>query len=244
MSDRSPALGCLLDVFASLKTSRSARGTRYSLGSTLALVLIAVLSGCKNHSQIFVFAQTRKALLERLGFRPPKYPRKADSRGQIRAPSEDTLSRILAEVGAAQFNASLALFLLRMVSRGSKAAVDGKTLRGADEHVLSVFVNDLCQVVWQEEVGSKENELSCLERAIGAILSRYPNLRLITGDAALCHKSITRLLVNARRDYFLQLKAPHTGDVALAEDSFAQLRARPPAARTVEKRGLRGGRKS
>jgi len=124
-----------------------------------------------------------------------------------------------------------------MVKRGAQAAIDGKALRGTKDYVLSVFVNDICQVVWQEDVGSKENELSCLERSISAILSNYPNLRLFTGDAAFCHKSIARCLIQAKRDYFLQLKAPHATDVTLAKRAFAQLRETPALAKDVEKRG-------
>lgn len=235
-------LNSLLDVFASLKSSRAARGTRHPLHCSLALILLAVLSGCRNHSQISAFARARPALLKRLGFRPPKYPRK--KRDTIAAPSEDTLGRILASLRPAQLNEALARFLSRMVARGSQAAIDGKALRGADEYVLSVFVNDICQVAWQEDVGKKENELSRLERSLPAILSRYPNLRLFSADAGFCHKSIARALVEARRDYFVQLKAPHDTDVALAKHAFAQLRQTPPLAESVEKRGARAGRKS
>jgi hypothetical protein len=237
-------LNCLLDVFASLKSSRAARGVRYPLDSTLALVLVAVLAGCKNHSQIYVFAKAHPKLLKRLGFHPPKYPRKPQSKGRISAPCEDTVGRILATVSGEDLNERLCEFLSRMVARGSQAAIDGKALRGAGEYVLSVFVNDLCQVVWQEQVGRKENELSCLQRSISTILAHYPNLRLFTGDAAFCQKSIARALVRARRDYFLQLRSPHTDDVALAQQAFARMRTTPPAAKTVEKRGRNAGEKS
>jgi len=226
MSCSASPLKTLLEVFDSLPSSRAARGTRYPLGPVFALVLVAVLCGCKNHPQISAFAQARPDLLKRLGFRPPKYP------------------RILASVRPDNLNRGLSRFLSRMVKRGAQAAIDGKALRGAHDYVLSVFVNDICQVVWQEDVGRKENELSCLERSISDILSRYPNLRLFTGDAAFCHKSIARSLIEAKRDYFLQLKAPHTTDVALAEDAFAQLRETPPLATRAEKRGPREGPKS
>lgn len=236
-STEEAALLCLHDVFASLKSTRCPRGTRYPLPATLALIVVAVLSGCRNHTQIYVFAQARPQLLKRLGFRPPKYPKRRQNKDRIAAPNEDTLAAILASVPDEELNERFAQWLARMVVRGSQAAIDGKALRGAKEYVLSVFVNDLRQVVWQEAVGTKENELSCLERSLQTILARYPHLRLFTGDAAFCHKTIARQLVRARRDYFLQLKAPHTGDVALAEGSFAQLRSLPPTAQSVEKRG-------
>lgn len=243
MSSPSP-LPCLLDVFATLQSSRAARGTRFPLHSTLALILVAILAGCKNYSQIHVFAKTRTGLLKLLGFRPPKYPRKIQNKERIGAPSEDTLARIVESIASADLNECLALFLARHVARGAQAAIDGKALRGADDYVLSVFVNDLCQVVWQEKVGTKENELSCLENAIGSILAQYPGLKLFTGDAAFYHKSIARRLIEAKRDYFLQLKAPHTTDLGVAREAFKQLRCQEPLATSVEKRGARVGRKS
>jgi hypothetical protein len=239
----SPAAACLLEVFSSLKSSRDPRGTIYPLASTLALVLIALLSGCKNPSQIYAFAQAHPALLPKLGFRPRKRPRKAQNKGRISAPNEDTTQAILDSVDPKQLNEKLAQFLARMVRRGERAAIDGKALRGSDDYVLSVFVNDLCQVAWQEDVGEKDHELKALERALPAILEQYPALKLFTGDAAFCQKSIARALVGARRDYFLQLKAPHDTDVALAQDGFAQITAGSPAlARSEEKRGAFTGR--
>jgi hypothetical protein len=237
-------LPCLLDAFAGIKSTRSAKGTRYPLNSVVALVLVAVLSGSRNYSQIFAFGKAHPRLLGQLGFHPPKYPTKPQSKGRITSPNEDTLGSIMAGISSHDLNTALVGFLQRMVGRGAQAAVDGKALRGADEHVLSVFVNDICQVVWQEDVGQKENELSCLERSLKTILERYPKLRLFTGDAAFCHKSIARALVEARREYFLQLKAPHETDLAVARDAFDQLRHTPALAHSEEKRGARTARKS
>ena len=239
MSQSACPLKSLLDVFASIHSQRAARGVRYPLNAMLALVLLAVLSGCKNFTQISVFGKSRRTLLKRLGFHPAKYSRKQKGDALICGPSEDTLTRNLASISPELFNEAFAQFLGRMVGRGAQASVDGKALRGADDYVLSVFANDICQVVWQEDVGSKENEMSCLERSLNTILARYPSLRLFTGDAAFCHKSIARSLIQAKRDYFLQLKAPHTTDVGLAKNAFNQLRNTPPLDKTTEKRGLR-----
>ena len=147
MSQNASPLETLLDVFFSLNSPRAARGTRFHLGSIFSLALIAILSGCKNPCQIEAFAKVRPKLLKKLGFRPPKYPRKKKSRGKVRPPSDDTIKRLLASVTAADLNEALARFLARMVRRGDQAAIDGKALRGAEDYVLSVFVNDICQVV-------------------------------------------------------------------------------------------------
>jgi hypothetical protein len=62
-----------------------------------------------------------------------------------------------------------------MIVRGAVAVIDGKALRGTDYYVLSLFVNDLCHVAWQEDIGKKENEQSALERILPAILERIGN---------------------------------------------------------------------
>lgn len=94
-----------------------------------------------------------------------------------------------------------------MLLGGQRASIDGKALRGTGDYVLSVFIGDLRQTVWQENVGSKENELSALERSLPVILKRLKEIKLFSGDAAFCHKSIARELARAKRDYILQLKA-------------------------------------
>jgi len=239
------AIQCLRDVFSSLRCMRCARGRRYSLSSTLALVLVGLLAGCKNPSQICVFGRTHPSLLPKLGFRPPKRPRKKESKGCIASPNEDTITTILASVDNKELNDKLVLFLYRMIRRGAVAAIDGKALRGSDDYVLSVFVNDIQQVVWQEDIGKKENEQSALERVLATILEKYPQLKIFTGDATFCQKKFACALIKAKRDYFLQLKSPHDTDVSLAQDSFMQIcAATSPAAKRVDKRGALKGRRS
>lgn len=239
----SKAIKCLLDVFQTLRSWRDPRGVRYGLSSTLALVVIALLAGCKNRSQIYAFAEARPGLLSRLGFRPPKRPRRPENRGRITAPNEDTIGAILASVDQSELNERLAVFVGRMVAHGAVCAVDGKALRGSGDYVLSVFVNAVGQVAWQQSVDKKQSELKVLERALPEILAQWPQLRLFTGDAAFCHKTLARALVAGRRDYFLQLKGPHQTDVALANHSFKQLRhGVKPLAHSEEKRGARTAR--
>ena len=247
----SPSGACvsLLECFAALSDTRKPRGVRYTKASVFALALVAILNGCKNPSQIYVFGKSRPAFLARLGFRPPKQRRKksppADGSGAppLACPNEDTIAAILGSVAPEELNACLGLWLARQLPPEATAAVDGKALRGVEEHVLEVLVNDLRLVVWQLPVGDKENELSALEARLAAVLERFKAIRLLTGDAMFCHKSIARIIVKARRDYFLQLKSPHKTDVEIARQTLERkVRAKvAPLARGVEKRGARGG---
>lgn len=238
--DRERRHACSLrEAFDSIPEVRKPKGLRHPLGALLALATVAILAGCKNPSQIHHFGVVNPRWLERLGFRPPKRPRRKENRGRVRAPNEDTISSVFAKIPVSALNQALARWVASRLRWGATANLDGKALRGADDHVLSVFIGQIGQVAWQETVGTKENELSALERAIATVLAHYSGVRLWTGDAMFCQKTIARALVEARRDYFLQLKAPHKTDVSIAQTVFAQLMTLPPLATDLGKK--RGG---
>lgn len=227
----------LMEVFAAVGDGRRPKGVRFSLSSVLALAFIAVLAGMKNAHQIAFFAKKNPTLLRQLGFRPPKRPRRKEMLGVILSPSHDSIERLLDLVDTGEFSTLVAKWAARRILWGQCAAIDGKALRGSGDYVLSVYVNALAQTVWQEGVGRKENELSALERSLPEILEKCPKVRLFTGDAGFCHKSIVKTLHEDGRDYLLQLKEPHSTDVKLARDAMRQLTNLPPLAKTVEKRG-------
>jgi hypothetical protein len=220
----------LREVFASIADPRKRKGRRHPLDSILALVVVSLLAGCKNPSHIHQFGKSHPAWLVRLGFRAPKRPRRKENRGRVRGPNEDTISSVFASISPSVFNEAFAAWAASRLRRSDVAHIDGKALRGAHDHVLSVFVARIGHVVWQETVGTKENELSALERSIGDVLAHYPSIATFTGDAMFCQKTIARAIVAARRNYFFQLKNPHKTDVAIAEDVFAQQMNLPPLA--------------
>ena len=230
----------LAGVFALLKDGRKPRGRQYALPAVLLLCLIAILHGCRNPTQIYQFGKCRPPLLRRLGFRPPHRRRGKNLKPKdaLSCPNEDTIATLLRSLDAEEFNAAIAIWVARMLPGQVRAACDGKALKGAEEHVLEVFINDLRLVAWQMPVGEKENELSALEKHLAAILARYPQIKLLTGDAMFCQKTIAQTLLDARRHYFLQLKAPHTTDVALAQHALSQYSRTAPLAFTE---GLKGG---
>lgn len=238
-SSASPSCRTLADAFSRLRDVRGSRGCVYPLPSVLLLCVVAVLHGCRNPSQVFAFGRLRPALLGRLGFLPPRRQRGKNPwpKGEVRCPNEDTIATLLGSVDPHDFNACISQWVARMLPGEAHAACDGKAQRGTEEHVLEVFVNDLRLVVWQAPVGEKENELSALETSIADVLAKYPQIKLLTGDAMFCHKSIARAVHDARRHYFLQLKSPHKTDVATARHALSQLATTPALARTEDKRG-------
>ncbi|CAN5340868.1 hypothetical protein BH09SUM1_BH09SUM1_22870 [soil metagenome] len=238
--DDSSSCRTLADVFALLKDARKSKGRQYPLPSVLLLCLVAILHGCRNPTQIYVFGKCRPPLLRRLGFRPPHRRRGMTPKPKdaVACPNEDTIATLLRSLDGEEFNSAIAIWVARMIPRQVHAACDGKALKGAEEHVLEVFINDLRLVAWQMPVGEKENELSSLEKHLAAILARYPQIKLLTGDAMFCQKTLAQTLLDARRHYFLQLKAPHSTDVSLAQHALSQYSRTPPLAITE---GLKGG---
>jgi hypothetical protein len=237
---------CLLEVFGELSDTRSLRGRRYPLASVLALVVAGALAGCANASRIFAFGQLRPDLLKRLGFEPAGRVRRPERAGQVYCPNEDSIKAICARVDAGELNEAFARFISRIASSELVAAVDGKALRGSDRHILTIFAADCRAALWQEEVDrDKENEASRLEASLEKALGSLPGLRLLTGDAAFCHKVIARILIQNGRDYLFCLKHPHQTDLAIAGQAFDQQRKRgqKPLVETVEKRGARKGAK-
>jgi hypothetical protein len=212
-------------------------GRRHPLGALFSLTVVALLCGEENPVQISRFAKNHPDLLPALGFRPVSQGRCPQRRGKIVAPSNDMITRALTFVESATLNVCLGQWLGRLLARREVAAVDGKALRGQGDYVLSVYCPALGHVFWQESVGKKENELTALLRILPELLERLGKVRVFTGDAGFCHKAVARILVEERRDYLLQLKAPHLTDVRLARASFEQITSQPPLAETVEKRG-------
>lgn len=243
LSSESRCTQGLTEAFASLADPRDGRGLRHPLAAILNLVMVGLLRGCQNASQIYHFGKTNPDVLVEMGFSSTKRTRVAERRGVVYAPNEDTISSVLGMITPRALNKALGRWLGAMLCDDAVVSVDGKALRGSGDYVLSFFVHSVGQVIWQQDIGSKENELSALRRQLPQILAKFPQISLLTGDAAFGHKIIAQQIIAARRDYFLQLKSPHDTDVSIARDAFSQItQSRKAAAATVGKRGVRKGR--
>lgn len=232
--------GSLLSAFIAVADPRKPRGRRFPLPALLSLIVIALLSGCKNPTQIYSFAKAHRALLPKLGFRPPVNPRLKESRGVVRAPNEDTITYVLGRLDPDAFVGAFAAWVNVVIGpKPVSGAVDGKALCATGDHVLTVFAGRLRLALWQKEVGGKENEQSAFCEALSELLTNYPGLKLLTGDAMFCQKVIAEKVIEARRDYLLQLKAPHTTDCKIAGKVFEQQTNFKPALASSgpEKRG-------
>jgi hypothetical protein len=163
-------------------------------------------------------------------------------------PCATTISRTLAKCRVAEFQAALSDWMqARLTDKTTDGvvAVDGKTSRqGLDEdgdplHMLNVFVHDLQAVVGQWSTGAeKTNEPTLLRRHLEELLQAYPMLRLFTGDAIFAQRPLAELICGRGRDYLLQVKGNQGDTLDALENCFAQAAERPPAAQSINKRGL------
>lgn len=191
----------LLDALGEIPDPRKARGVRFPLSSILGLCVVAFVCGRQNLTQVMRFGRLHGDLLEDLGF-----PRR-------RSPSVPTLSRVLGATEISHLQQALGWWLASLADSGRKrarcavASVDGKTSRSAGVHVLSVFLHDVEQVIWQVPVATKDNEISAFKQALSDLFETYPFLRIVTGDAMFAGAPLCSDLIEHGRHYVFQIKA-------------------------------------
>lgn len=227
----------LLEAFSQFDDPRSPRGVRHPFSGIVALMLLGMLARIREMEVLVRWAAVNwDQLKEPLGF------------DRDEPPCATTLSRTLAKCTVAQFQAAFALWLQNCLAEAPTAgvvAVDGKTAKAALDdngrplHMLNAFVHDLQAVVGQWSTGAeKTNEPTLLRRHLAELLQTYPMLRLITGDAIFAQRPLAELICSRGRDYLLQIEANQGDTLDALEHCFAQASQRPPAAETVEKKGI------
>jgi hypothetical protein len=184
----------LLRYLATLPDPRDRRGLRRHLAGVLAVAVCAVLAGASSLSAIGEWAADAPAdVLLSLGIRPDPLT------GQVRAPDEATVRRVLAAIDAEAMDAAVGAWL--QAARSAQAsppptvartiwpavAVDGKTLRGsgpagAQVHLLAVMDHGRQAVLGQVQVDEKSNEIT----AFTPLLDRLDLAGTVVTSDALC----------------------------------------------------------
>jgi hypothetical protein len=164
------------------------------------------------------------------------------------APVATTISRTLAQCRVTDIQQVFLDWLKscgETLSPEATVAVDGKTAKAALDsdgrplHMLNAFVHDLQVVVGQWSVGAeKSNEPTVLRRHLQELVNNYPFLKLLTGDAIFAQRPLAELLTNGGIDYLFQIEANQGDTLDALESCFADAPRRPPAAETVNKRGI------
>ena len=227
------ALDSLRQHLQAVTDARAQHGKIHQLLPVLCLVVLGLLTGRTSLSQILALAigagagrhfygdqrrrrQKQQAMASELPPAPWLYRIGLLWRGRPTAPCLMTLIRLLGGLLLSELQAAMAGWVLDLLAHLREqpalvVRVDGKAMKAADRHVLSVFVEDLRLVMLHEEVDEKKNELSTFRDKLAALLERYPFLWLLSGDAMFSDTKLCELLKAERRHWLFQIKAnqPH-----------------------------------
>lgn len=224
----------LLGAFARLSDPRHRRGVRHPFAGLLALTFLGLICRQADFAAIARWARRHWTQLRGpLGFT------------RDYAPHATTLSRAAARYSIDEFRAALADWLAAAIDgRELAAAVDGKTSKQARDadgdpiHVLNVFAHGakLCLADWPVG-GEKATEPAVLRAHLDELFATYPSLRVLTGDALFCQRSLAEAIVGAGREYVLAVKENQPDLYEAARTAFAA--AGEPAVVAREKSAAR-----
>ncbi len=210
-------LQSLYAFLARLHDTRKAKGLRYSLVTILLFVVLAKLAGEDRLFGISEWVRHRQVeLAEALHLQKP------------RAPCLNTYRTVLGQViDLAEFEQVVHDFFATQPGAGRSIliALDGKTLRGTipagqtkGVHLLAAFMPKEGWVMMQVEVDGKENEIPAAPRVLKCLDLRG---KVVTGDALLAQRDLSRLIVEAGGDYLWTVKENQAGVYQDVERLFA-----------------------
>src|SRR4051794_11320290 len=163
----------LIEALAEVPDPRSRHGRVHPLPAILALVVLAMLRGCKGPTAISQFGRDYgTALAHALGFRRGK------------TPAASCLSDLLSRLDAVAFEAALARWIQSRTAAAAEAdpeqagqkeplSIDGKTLRGSKDgavpgqHLVAAYAPLVEAVLVQVKVDAKTNEHKAALELIG-----------------------------------------------------------------------------
>lgn len=192
----------LFEAFCRLHDRRDARGVRYRLATVLTYMMLAKLAGENHIRGIAQWVRRRTVLL-------------ADflALAQVQAPHATTYSRILNRaIDIDEFEKVARNFFANQPKAGTSVhiSLDGKTMRGTipagqshGVHLLAAYLPAEGWVLYQVEVGTKENEIPAARRVVKALDLRE---KIITGDALLAQRDLSLEIVQGGGEYVWVIK--------------------------------------
>lgn len=191
----SPQLGTLLDLFWQMPEYRRAQGRKHRVGSVLACAAAGVMAGARTYADLAtVAARFNQGQLRKLRtWLNPK-----DRRHE--PPSESTFWRVLSNVDAQLLDDQLGCWLGQHSPPEQPIAVDGKTVRGANQHLFSAFLHSAQAVVSQQAVDQKTNEITCLPKLLESVPLEG---KIVTADALHTQHQAARHIVQERGGEFV-----------------------------------------
>lgn len=201
----------LIEALAEVPDPRSRQGRIHPLPAVLALVVLAMLRGCKGPAAIAQFGRDYGLpLAHALGF----------TRGKT--PAASCLCDLLSRLDAIAFEAALARWIQARTAPADGAqgpqlqplAVDGKTLRGSrdgevpGQHLVAAYAPLVEAVLVQVRVDAKTNEHKAALRLLGILPVKG---RMVTGDAIFCQRDLCQQIIDRGGDYLFFVKDNQPG---------------------------------
>lgn len=195
-------VGSLYSRLTDLPDHRARRGVRYALAVLLLAVLLAKLAGQDKPEGIAEWVQLRADFF-----------REVFQLKRPLTPHAMTYRRVLANAGlAAALDTLTREYLLSWPQAGQSVqiALDGKTLRGtvATEpqralHLLAAYLPEEGVVLMQAEVAGHTNEIPVAPRVLKVLDLQG---KIVTGDALLAQRALSKVIVEAGGDYLWTVK--------------------------------------
>ncbi len=172
------------------------------LVGVLQLTVAAILCGAKSLNAIAQWGRERveddPEFLVELGLPPG------------RSPCAATLHRVYKALDVTAYERVLGRWLARTgVAPEDALALDGKTLRGVHGtavpgvHLVSAHAHRAGAILTQVRSAGKGQELAAAEQVLGEV---DVTGRLVTGDALLTQRQVSRLIVTGGGDYLLPVE--------------------------------------
>ncbi len=193
--------GNLYAYFHNLSDPRHAKGKRYSLVTLLVIIFLGKLAGKDHPVEIADWAKNHRDELSKLLRLERPW-----------TPSHSTIRQVFNEIlDEAEFDRLVQAYHQEEGLDGDEIlAMDGKTLRGTHrggeaqgKHLLGVYVVNTQRVLAQEEVETKENEITAAPRLLAKVDIEG---KIVTGDALHTQKKTSQHIISAGGDYLLPVK--------------------------------------
>jgi predicted transposase YbfD/YdcC len=204
----------LLSCLQQIPDLRRDQGKRHALAAVLLLVFSGIFAQYSQISDIWRYGITHRKWLKKYVDLPHGIA------------CETTISRVLAGCDLEGVTKAFLSWLDMLVPGDRSASFDGKTMRGVHgeeviRHILSVFTHQTKQVLGQEGVDSKENEIPAAQRLLEKV--QIKGLMLVA-DALHAQKETVKQIIKAEADYLVYIKGNQKHSLETLAANFADPR--------------------
>jgi hypothetical protein len=196
--------GGLLERLEEIKDSRGGQGKQHPKKAVLAISILAGFAGMKSYLGIEDFAESLTQ--EERMILGCKYD-DLNTRTYL-APSDTTFSRVLKDTNGEELDRIIGKWTAEQVEY-KRISLDGKTLRGArlesgkKVHLVAAVVHDSGEVLAQQEVDEKSNEIPAAQPLLDKIDVKD---KVITADAMHTQVDLANYIKKREADYVFIVK--------------------------------------